>query len=84
MQKTSIQGNYSLLQTVYILFVEVDGLSMLYTYVNRAGRGQCILVVVDMIIAIFKVWIFQNSVYVEAQIHVPTRLLCVVGTKPKF
>jgi hypothetical protein len=48
----------------YPLFVEVDSLSILYTYVIRAGRGQCILVVVGMITA---------SVNVEGpQIHVPT------------
>jgi hypothetical protein len=46
----------------YLLFVEVDSLSILY--VIRAGRGQCILVVVDMIMiaAIYKVWLFQNLV----------------------
>jgi hypothetical protein len=47
---------------MFYLFVEVDSLSILHTYVIRAGRGQCIFVVVDMITAIFKVWLFQNSV----------------------
>jgi hypothetical protein len=47
------------LNMFYLLFVEVDSL---YTYVIWAGRGQCILVVVDMITAIFKAWLLQNSV----------------------
>jgi hypothetical protein len=48
----------------YLLFVEVDSPSILYTYmyVIRAGRGLCILVVVDIMTAICKVWLFQNSV----------------------
>jgi hypothetical protein len=59
-KETSTSSNS--LHMFYVLFVEVDSLSILYTYVIRAGRGQYILVLVDMITAIFKVWLYQNSV----------------------
>jgi hypothetical protein len=67
----------------YLLFVEVDSLSMLYTYVIRAGRGHCIIVVVEMIPAKFHGYFktVEGPRYMfPLGIDTPSS---VVGTKPQ-
>jgi hypothetical protein len=75
----------------YLLFVEVDSLSILYTctYVIRAGRGQCIFVVVEMIRAIFYGYFkTQRKCRGDPRYMFPLGMHaifseCVVGTKPE-